>query len=62
MYKLMIFKSFVAMDSFYKSCAETDLATLHYVTCIELFDVLPTEPLSFDDEQFTNNYTNKVFE
>jgi hypothetical protein len=57
-----MFKSLVAMDYFYKSCVETDLATLHYVTFIESFNVLPTEPLSFDSAHFTSNYTNKVFE
>jgi hypothetical protein len=50
------------MDSFYKSCAETDLAMLHYVTFIELFIILPIETLSFDSEHFTSNYTNKIFE
>jgi hypothetical protein len=44
----MIFKSFVAMNSLYTSYVETDLATLHYVTFIEPFDVLPIEALSFD--------------
>jgi hypothetical protein len=50
------------MDSFYISCVETNLATLHYVTFIEPFDVLSTEAISFDVQQFTNNYGNKVFE
>jgi hypothetical protein len=58
----MIFKSFVAMDCLYKSCVETDLTTLYYVTFIELFGVLPIEALSFDAKQFKNNYINKVFE
>jgi hypothetical protein len=57
-----IFKSLVVMDYFYKSYVETDLATLHYVNFIEPFNVLPTEPLSFDSAHFTSNYTNKVFE
>jgi hypothetical protein len=52
----------VAMDYFYKSCAKMHLATLHYVTFIEPFGVFPTEALSFDSEQFMNNYTDKVFE
>jgi hypothetical protein len=43
------------MDVFYKSCAKIDLAMVHYATFIELFDVLSTESLSFDAEQFTNN-------
>jgi hypothetical protein len=34
--------------------------TLHYVTFIEPFDVLSTEALSFDDENFTSNYN--IFE
>jgi hypothetical protein len=50
------------MNSFYKSCTETDFATLHYVTFIELLGVFPTEALSFDSEQFTNNSINKEFE
>jgi hypothetical protein len=57
-----IFNSFVAMDSFYTSCAETDLPTLHYVTFIEPFGVLPLEATSFDTQQFMNNYAKKVFE
>jgi hypothetical protein len=39
-----------------------DLATVHYVTFVELFDMLPTEALSFDDTKFLSNYTNKFFE
>jgi hypothetical protein len=39
-----------------------DLVTLHYVTFVEPFVVLPTEALAFDSEQFTSNYTNKVSE
>jgi hypothetical protein len=39
-----------------------DLATLYYVTFIKPFDMLPTETLSFDSEQFTDSYTKKVFE
>jgi hypothetical protein len=50
------------MDSLYTSCVETDLAMLHYITFIEPFGVLPIEALSFDAQQFTNNYANKVFE
>jgi hypothetical protein len=34
---------------------------LQYVTFIKPFDVLPTEALSFDSNQFTSNYTNKIF-
>jgi hypothetical protein len=33
---------------------------LQYITFIELFDVLPIEALSFDDEKFTSNYN--IFE
>jgi hypothetical protein len=57
-----IFKYLVAMDFFYKSCPETDLTTLHHVTFIELFGVLPIKALSFNSKQFTSNYNNKVFE
>jgi hypothetical protein len=39
-----------------------DLATLHQVTLVEPFGGLPTEPKLFDTEQFTNNYTNTIFE
>jgi hypothetical protein len=35
----------VAMDFCYHSCAEMDLATLHYVAFIEPFDVLPKDPM-----------------
>jgi hypothetical protein len=45
----------VAMSYFYKSCTKTDLATLHYVTFIELFGVFPTKALSFDSKQFMSN-------
>jgi hypothetical protein len=57
-----IVKSFVAIDVFYKSCAETDSSMVHYATIIEPFGVLPIEPLSFDAKQFTNNYTKNVLE
>jgi hypothetical protein len=50
------------MDFFYKSCAKIDLTTLHYVTFIEPFGVLPTEALSFDPDQLMSNYTNKIFD
>jgi hypothetical protein len=52
----------MAMDLFCKSCVETDLASLHYVTFIEPLVVFPTEALSFNFEQFTNNSINKVIE
>jgi hypothetical protein len=48
------------MDLFYKSNAETDLASLHYVTFIKLLVVFPMEALSFDSKQFTNNSMKKV--
>jgi hypothetical protein len=50
------------MDPFCKSCVETDLASLHYITFIEPLIVLSTKTLSFDSEQFTNNPINKVIE
>jgi hypothetical protein len=50
------------MVFFYKSCTKMDLKTLHYVTFIEPFGVFPTEALSFDSKQFTNNSINKEFE
>jgi hypothetical protein len=50
------------MDFFYQSCVKMNLATLHYVTFIEPFDMLPTETLSFHSDQFMSNYTNKIFE
>jgi hypothetical protein len=40
----------MAIDSFYKSCTETDLVTLHYVAFFELFGVFPTEALSFNSK------------
>jgi hypothetical protein len=50
------------MVCLYQTCAGTDLAMLHYVTFIEPFDVLPTESLSFDCNQITLSYENKIFE
>jgi hypothetical protein len=38
------------MDPFYKSYAEIDLASLHYITFIEPLAVFPMEKLSFDSE------------
>jgi hypothetical protein len=52
----------VAIDTFYKSYGATDLASLHYVTFIEPFAVLPTETLSFDFEKFTNNSIKQMIE
>jgi hypothetical protein len=39
-----LLRSLVAMDPYYKSCAEIDLASLHYVTFIKPLFILPTEP------------------
>jgi hypothetical protein len=50
------------MDSSYKIHVETDLASLHYVTFIELLAICPTNALSFESDQFTNNNINKVIE
>jgi hypothetical protein len=49
----------MAIDLFYKSCIKTDFS-LHHVTFIEPLTVFPTEAMSFDSEQFTNNSINKV--
>jgi hypothetical protein len=54
--------SLVAMDSSYKTYVETDLASGHYVTFIEPFVVCPTDALSFDSDEFTNNNMNKMIE
>jgi hypothetical protein len=56
------FISLVQMDLFYKSNVETALATLHYITFIESLAVFPTEELSFNSEQFTNNSMKNVSE
>jgi hypothetical protein len=58
----MLFISLVAMDSFCKTYVEIDLTSLQYVTFIEPLAVCPTEALSFDSNQFTNNINNKVIE
>jgi hypothetical protein len=47
--------SLVAMYPCCKSCIETNLALLHYVTFIEPLTVHPIEALSFDSAQFANN-------
>jgi hypothetical protein len=47
----------------YKSCTEMGLITLHYVIFIELFlRVAKQRSYHSHSEQFTNNYTNKIFE
>jgi hypothetical protein len=58
--KLSIF--LMAMNTFFKSYAETDLAWLHYITFIEPIIVSPNETLSFDSELFTNTSINKFIE
>jgi hypothetical protein len=50
------------MDTFHKSYAETDLTSVHYITFIEPLVVFLTEALSFESEQFTNNFINNVIE
>jgi hypothetical protein len=57
-----LFISLVAMDHFYKSYVETDLATLHYVTFIKPLVVSRMEALSFDSNNFTSNSMKKVIE
>jgi hypothetical protein len=52
----------VAMDHFHNSFADTDLASLYYVTFNEPLVVLPIEVLSFNSEQFTNNSIKKGIE
>jgi hypothetical protein len=58
----MLFVPLVPMDRFYKTNNETDLARLYYVAFIEPMTIFPTETLSFDSKQFTNNSMNKVIE
>jgi hypothetical protein len=50
------------MDHFYKSYAETNLASLHYVTFVMLLAAFPTEVMSFDSEHFTKNSMKIVIE
>jgi hypothetical protein len=57
-----LFISLAAMDYFCKTCIETDLVTLNYVTFIEPFAVFPTQALSFDSEQIMNNSIDKLIE
>jgi hypothetical protein len=58
----MFYIYLVAMDPSCNSYADTNLASLHYVRFIEPLVVLPTEELSFDSKQFTNNLMEKVIE
>jgi hypothetical protein len=53
---------FMAMDPFRNLYNDTNLASLHYITFIEPLAVLPTEVLSFDSEEFTNNSMKNVIE
>jgi hypothetical protein len=48
------------MDPFCKSYVKVDLSSLHYVTFIESFVVMPTKSLSLSPEQFMNNSINKL--
>jgi hypothetical protein len=50
------------MNTFCKSCVDTDLASLHCIICIEPFVVSPKEALFFDFEQFTSTSINKLIE
>jgi hypothetical protein len=52
----------VAIDHFYKSCTETDLASLHYVIFIEPLVIFQKKAMSFDSKQFTSNCITKVIE
>jgi hypothetical protein len=52
----------VAMVCLYQTCVQTDLTMLHYVIFIELFGMLPTKSLSFNSNQITLSYENKIFE
>jgi hypothetical protein len=54
--------SLVAMDHFYKSYTETDLAMLHYVTFTEPIAISPMKTLSFDSNEFMSNSMKKVIE
>jgi hypothetical protein len=57
-----VFVSLVTMDNFYKSYAESDLATLHYIAFIKPLAFSPKEALSFDSDDFTSNSMKKVIE
>jgi hypothetical protein len=41
------------MDSYYKTYVKTDLASIHYITFIELLVVCPNEALSLDSDKKT---------
>jgi hypothetical protein len=57
-----LFISLVAMDTFCKSYGATNLASLHYVTFIEPFAILPMEAMPFDFEYFRNNSIDKMID
>jgi hypothetical protein len=54
--------SLIAMNTFFKSYVDTDLAWLHYTTFIEPIVISPNEAISFDSELFTNTFINKFIE
>jgi hypothetical protein len=53
---------FMAMNIFFKSYADTDLAWLHYNTFIKPIVISPNEALSFHSELFANTSINKFIE
>jgi hypothetical protein len=50
------------MDPFYKSYAQNDLVSLHYVTFIEPHVIIPMESLSFGLDHFMNKSINELIE
>jgi hypothetical protein len=58
----ILYNFLLAMDLFYKLCVKIDLASLHYITFIELLAVIPMESLSFGLDQFMNSSINKLIE
>jgi uncharacterized membrane protein len=54
--------SLIAMNTFFKSYVDTDLAWLHYATFIEPIVISPNEAISFDSELFMNTFINKFIE
>jgi hypothetical protein len=52
----------MAINPSCKAYVKTNLTSLHHVTFIELLGICPTEALSFDSDQFTNNSINMVIE
>jgi hypothetical protein len=45
--------SLITMNSYYKTYVKTDLASIHYITFIELLVVCPKEALSLDFDKKT---------